>query len=100
MLINADEHKMLIRVHRRSSAAIFSWLRLHGAAQPALPDGAGTGRKAVAAREKLELHIITTKTQTARVLFRSFGQVELVVSARDVQHGGAEWGGAGERTEQ
>ena len=38
--------------------------------------------------EQVELHVITTKTQTPRVLFRSFGGVELVVTARDVQHGG------------
>src|ERR1035441_1331107 len=67
----------------------------HDAVQPGLPDGAGPGRKAVAAREKLELHIITTKTQTAGVLFRSLGRVELVVSTRDVQHRGTEGGGAG-----
>src|ERR1039457_314747 len=61
---------------------------LHDAIQPALPDGAGAGRETVRAFEKLELHVITTKTQTPRVLFRSCRRVKLVVAARDVQHRG------------
>src|ERR1039458_7452882 len=60
----------------------------HYAVQPVLPDGAGAGWETVPAFEQVELHVITTKTQTPRVLFRSFGGVELVVTARDVQHGG------------
>src|ERR1019366_2565982 len=61
---------------------------LQDAVQPVLPDGAGAGWETVPAFEQVELHVITTKTQTPRVLFRSFGRVELVVTARDVQHGG------------
>src|ERR1035441_4408494 len=61
---------------------------LHDAIQPVLPDGAGAGRETVPAFEEVELHVMTTKTQTERVLFRSFGRVELVVAAGDVQHRG------------
>src|ERR1019366_243695 len=60
----------------------------HQAVQPVLPDGAGAGRETVPAFEQVELHVITTKTQTPRVLSRSFGGVEPVVAARDVQPGG------------
>src|SRR5450756_3108926 len=67
---------------------------LHDAAQPVLPDGAGAGRKTVPAFEELELHVITTKTQAARVWFRSLRRVELVLAARDVQHRGPYAAGA------
>src|ERR1035437_4181585 len=66
------------------------WVPLpHQAVQPVLPDGVGAGRETVPAFEHVELDVITTKTQTPRVLFRSFGGVVLVVTARDVQHRGA-----------
>src|SRR5664280_2470576 len=68
---------------------------LHDAIQPVLPEGAGTGRETVPAFEEVELHVITTKTQAARVLFRPFGRVELVVTARDVEHGGTYAAGVG-----
>jgi hypothetical protein len=38
----------------------------------------------------MELHIITTKTQTGCILFRAFGRVKLVLAARDVQDGCAD----------
>ena len=62
-------------------------MMLQNAVQPALPDGAAAGREAVPAFEKLELHVITTKTQAARVLFRSFGRVELVLGQQNAVAG-------------
>ena len=43
--------------------------------------------------EQMELHIITTKTKRACILFRAFGRVKFVLAARDVQDGRADAAG-------
>src|ERR1035437_5762484 len=64
------------------------------AVQPVLPDGAGAGRKTVALFKQMEHRVSTTKPQTTRVWFHSFGRVKLILAARDVQHGGPDAAGA------